>query len=172
MSAFDKALAFTLSPDIEGGMSNHPLDRGGKTNRGVTQRAYDTWRTTTGRFRRSVDLIEDYEVRELYHDDYWTPCNCNALPEPVALAVFDMAVNSGTWNAKLTLQRAVHVRADGVIGPVTLAAVKATPDALLRLLERRGAYIQEVIYVTPTQVTFLEGWITRLLRQAWKGGVA
>lgn len=165
MSPFDFALAQTL--EYEGGSSNHPLDRGGRTNRGITQRSYDLWRATTGRFKRSVDLIEDQEVRQLYHDDYWTPCNCDALPEALACAVFDMAVNSGTWNAKLTLQRAVRTQADGVIGPVTLAAIKVTPDVVLRFLERRMGYIQEVITVAPSQVAFLEGWGKRLLRQAY-----
>ena len=164
--AFLRALAFTTSPEIEGGYSNHPQDRGGPTNHGITQRTYDNWRTTTGKEKRMVDLIDDYEVSAIYHDDYWVPCNCEQLPEPLSIAVFDMAVNSGTWNAKLTLQRALNVKADGIIGPVTLRAAKATPNVTLRFLEKRGAFIQEILYARPGQVAFLEGWIKRLLRLA------
>lgn len=167
MSAFDRALAYTLGPDVEGGISNNPLDRGGLTANGFTQRTYDTYRLTTGKPKRSVELIEDDEKTAIARDLFWASCNCDLLPDDLALAVFDMAFNSGPWNAKLTLQRAVRVRADGVIGPATVAAVKATPDVALRFLEKRMAYIQDVISTAPSQVAFLEGWGKRLLRQAW-----
>lgn len=167
MTPFDRALERTLG--FEGGATNHPLDRGGPTNQGITQRTYDAWRITSGRPKRSVDLMEMDELYAIYRDNYWIPASCEYLPEELACAVFDMAVHSGPWNAKLTLQRAVMVRADGVIGPVTLAAVKATPDVVLRFLKKRGGYLQEVISVAPNQVAFLEGWIARLLDQAWRG---
>lgn len=164
--AFLKALELTLG--FEGGYVNHPLDRGGATHYGVTQKTYDTWRRTTGKGLQDVALISELEVRAIYWSDYWVPCNCDELPADLACAVFDMAVNSGPWNAKLTLQRALMVRADGVIGPNTIRAAKAMPDAVLRFLKRRGAFIQELIYTRPTQVVFLEGWINRLLDQAWR----
>jgi lysozyme family protein len=170
--AFEAALEFTLHPEIEGGLSDHPRDRGGRTNHGITQKTYDAYRTSTGQERRLVDLIEEREMRAIYHDDYWVPCNCDALAPALAAAVFDMAVNSGVWNAKIALQRAVHVRADGVVGPVTVAASKATPDVILRFLEKRMAYIQDVLFARPSQVEFLEGWGIRLLRQAWNGAKA
>jgi lysozyme family protein len=166
--AFHRALSFTLAPEIEGGYSNHPKDRGGVTMNGYTQRLYDTWRTTTGRPKRSVELIDENEKVQIAYDEFWTPCNCEALPEPLSHAVFDMAFNSGTWNAKLTLQRALRVRADGVIGPLTIKAAKETPDAVLAFLKRRGAFIQEVILTRPDQVVFLEGWFNRILIQAWR----
>lgn len=166
--AFLRALEFTLDPGIEGGYSNHPQDRGGPTNRGVTQATYDNWRARHGKPRRSVEMIEDAEVSDLYFEDYWTPCACESLPEPLSHAVFDMAVNSGTWNAKLTLQRALGVRADGVIGPITLREAKTAQNATLRFLIRRGAFIQEIIATRPSQVAFLEGWIKRLLLLAVK----
>lgn len=164
-SAFDRALERTLA--YEGGYVNNPLDRGGPTNRGITQRAYDAWRKTTGQEPRSVDLVEDAEVRAIYLADYWMPCNCDSLPEPIGAAVFDMAVNSGVWNAKITLQNAVRVRADGVIGEATIAAANATPNALLRFLKGRAAFIAEILHERPTQCAFLEGWINRLLDQCY-----
>lgn len=135
---------------------------------GVTQKTYDAWRKTTGQPLRPVDDMTDLELKAIYFSDYWTPCNCDALPENLARAVFDMAVNSGPWNAKLALQRSLRVRADGVIGPATIAAAKATPDAVLQFLKRRGAFIQEILIARPTQVAFLEGWLNRLLEQAWR----
>jgi lysozyme family protein len=163
---FVKALEHTLR--FEGGYVHHPLDRGGATNYGITQKTYDGWRRTTGKPLQSVEFITDLEVRGIYFENYWQPCNCEALPERLGECVFDMAVNSGPWNAKLTLQRAVMVRADGVIGPLTISAAKSMPDAVLRFLKRRGAFIQEILYTRPSQVAFLEGWFNRLLDQAWR----
>lgn len=172
MSAFDRALKQTLG--FEGAWSNTPGDRGGETHYGITQRAYDNWRVTTGQGKRSVALIEDEEVRAVYLADYWLPCRCDDLPELLALAVFDMAVHSGVWNAKISLQRALGVKPDGVIGPITLrTAAESQPRAMvMRFLRQRSAFIQECIYAHPSDVQFLEGWINRLVQQAFDAGGA
>lgn len=164
MTPFETAMERTLA--FEGGTSDHPLDHGGRTRFGITQKTYDAWRGSKG--ARPVDQIEDAEVSAIYHDNYWTPCACDQLPERLAAAVFDMAVNSGPWNAKLTLQRSLGVRADGVIGPVTLKAAADAPEAVLRFLRRRGAFLQELLITRPDQVVFLEGWLNRIIDQAWR----
>lgn len=165
MSAFDKALAQTLG--FEGGWSNVRGDRGGSTNYGITQRSYDGWRTRKGLPTRQVDLIEDPEIRAIYFEDYWTPARCGELPEPIALVVFDMAVNSGVHNAGIVLQRALGVAVDGVIGPETLraAADSIFPHIVMRFLKKRAAFIQDVIEAHPSDVQFLAGWVARLLDQ-------
>jgi lysozyme family protein len=166
VTSFDDALERTLG--FEGGHVNHPADRGGNTNYGVTQKAYDAWRKTTGQPTQPVDFITDAEVRELYLADYWKPCNCDALPPVLAACVFDMAVNSGVWNAKITLQRALSVKADGVVGDLTVKAANATPQAVLRFLKQRAALYVEIVQERPSQAVFLHGWINRLLDQAWR----
>jgi lysozyme family protein len=163
--SFDRALARVLG--YEGGLSDNPADRGGRTDHGITQRTYDAWRTTTGQAKRPVDYVTDDEVRAIYLSDYWMPCNCDSLPENLAEAVFDMAVNSGVWNTKLALQRAVRVQADGVIGPQTVAAAQAAPDAVLAFLKQRAGLIAEILATKPSQTIFAGGWISRLLEQAW-----
>lgn len=166
MTVFERALAVTLG--FEGGISDNPLDAGGFTNHGVTQKTYDTWRTTTGQGKRPVSDITDYEIRAIYLSDYWMPCNCDSLPDNLALAVFDMAVNSGVWNAKLALQRAVHVQTDGVIGANTVAAANAAmPGIILDFLKQRGHLIAEILMEKPSQSAFAPGWISRLIEQTW-----
>lgn len=165
--AFDRALAFTLG--VEGEISNDPADRGGLTNRGITQRLYDAWRTTTGKPRQDVRLITLEEITQIARDEFWEPCACGELPDDLAIAVFDMAFNSSPWNAKLTLQRALGFTGkdvDGVIGIHTLQAVKTTPDAAFEFLVARGAYIRDLCWRDPSQLKFLGGWINRLLLQA------
>lgn len=166
-TSFDTALERTLG--FEGGLSDNALDRGGRTNYGITQVTYDRWRSAKNLPCRPVDLIEDNEVRDIYHEEYWETCNCDALPERLAAVVFDMAVNSGPWNAKLTLQRALGTKGDGVIGPETIRlANDAGEEAVLRFLKRRACFIEDLLQTRPSQVAFLSGWIGRLLDQAWR----
>jgi lysozyme family protein len=163
---FAAALDRTLS--YEGVLSNNPLDPGGRTYRGVTQRAYDAWRKSKGLGSRMVDLITDREITDFYFEEYWQPAGCEQLPAELAMAVFDMAVNSGTWNAKLTLQEALRVKCDGVIGPATVNAAKAEPDAALLFLKKRATFVADIVARKPAQSAFLAGWMNRLIDQAWR----
>src|SRR5690606_22830800 len=66
---------------------------------------------------------------------YWARVQGDKLPADIAFQVVDAAVNHGTGNAIRWLQRAVGVADDGIIGPVTLAAVtKADPTDLVLLV--------------------------------------
>lgn len=170
MSAFDIALERTLG--FEGGTSDSPIDRGGFTHRGITQGLYDRWRRKHGLKLQGVIFITDDEIRAVATDFFWNPCRCDELPDVLAVAVFDMAFNSGESDAIEALQKACGAHVDGEIGPQTIAAAhRADSDALLRFLMARGAHIQDTIADDPPQLGNLEGWINRLLTQAWNGGV-
>jgi lysozyme family protein len=165
MTAFEVALAQLYG--FEGGFANNPLDHGGRTFRGVTQISYNAWRLARKLPIRPVEEATDAEITALYREVFWDTAGCDQLPVPLAIVVFDMAVNSNPINAKRTLQRALGVKDDGVIGPATIEAAKKTPDAVLLFLEARGKFIASIIRARSDQVEFLAGWITRLLRQAW-----
>lgn len=153
----------------EGGYVNDPNDPGGATNQGITQAVYDAWRRGRGLVPRPVLGIDPGEVRQIYLERYWTPARCDEFPAPVALVHFDCAVNAGVEQAALTLQRAVGVTADGVIGPVTLAAARARPPLELvdELLFQRLRYYRAIaIRKRPDGRdlrTFLPAWTGRLL---------
>jgi lysozyme family protein len=89
------------------------------------------------------------------------------MPEPVAVGVFDMAVNAGNRTAVRLLQRAVRVTDDGIIGPVTLAAVNsAKPDALavLYAAERLMHYA-----AIPGWQRYGRGWSSRVIETTLEG---
>lgn len=112
MSNFAKALEVVLHH--EGGYVNHPSDPGGETIYGISRRSHpDVW----AKGRPTLD-----DAKRIYYRDYWLPIKADAMPFPVALMVFDAAVNAGNRRAAILLQRALRVTADGSIGPVTLAA--------------------------------------------------
>lgn len=78
---------------------DHPADPGGATNQGVTQGAYDRWRTRQRLPTRSVREITPAEVRGVYHADYWLAIGADELEPARAAALFDAAVNSGVGRA-------------------------------------------------------------------------
>jgi len=152
----DACLAFVL--EAEGGFSDHPSDPGGATNLGITRR-------TLSEFRDAEASVEDVraltreEAREIYRTRFWTPLRCAELPPGVDLMVFDFGVNAGPGRSARLLQRAAGVTADGSIGPVTLAAVRARrpADLIARLADDRKAYYRGL----DAFPTFGRGWTRR-----------
>lgn len=126
----------------EGGFVDDPDDPGGATNHGVT---IHTMR------RLGLDLTRDgtvdaADVRaltrgqavDIFVDRYFTRPGLGGLPEMLQPSVFDMQVNAGanaiTILQKLLARMGFPCRADGVLGPETLAAAAqaatAAPDHL------------------------------------------
>ena len=162
--SFSKALEFALR--WEGGYSNHPADKGGETNFGVTHAVYDAYRKTHGYALQSVKKISPSEVRDIYQKRYWDISGCDLLGEKLALAHFDWAVNGGVNRAILTLQQVVGVNPDGVIGPLTSQAIiaAAATHKEVWLCDRYNS-LREGCYRrwgVGSQAVFLVGWMNRL----------
>ena len=107
----------------EGGYSNDAHDPGGMTDDGIIQREYDLDRRSWGEPTQWVKNISPDEYRTIYYLKYWLP-DCPKLYPGLDLEYFNMCVNGGPHRATVLLQQAIDVTADGVFGPVTLAAVK------------------------------------------------
>jgi lysozyme family protein len=159
---FDSSLPFILR--WEGGFVDHPADRGGATNRGVTQRVYDGWRARQGQPARSVRLIDDAEVHAIYESDYWVPPRCDLLSGPMDLVHFDTAVNMGPGRAVRFLQSAVRCPVDGDFGPGTALAVASCEpgSAVIAYCDAREAFYRALVARKPDQAVFLKGWLNRL----------
>lgn len=160
---FKKALVFVLAR--EGGYVNHPNDKGGPTNKGITQGTYDTYSKLQGLACSDVRDIEDEVVAAIYYHSYWLSAHCDKLPYPLNVVVFDMAVNSGPSRAIKMLQRILALGQDGVVGPKTLAAIAAIKDpkgACEDYIEEREAFFRAIVVNNPSQGVFLKGWLSRL----------
>jgi lysozyme family protein len=157
-SNFDDALARVLVS--EGGYVNNPKDPGGATNKGITQRVYNLYRSRLNLSAQSVQNISDAEVRQIYKEQYWDVAKCDSLPVGISYCVFDGDVNSGVSQSTKWLQRALGVTVDGAIGPNTItAANEAEPDALIdAICDRRLAYLKAL----STWKTFGKGWSSRV----------
>lgn len=117
----------------EGGYVNDPDDPGGATNYGVTigtLRALGMDLTGDGRITvADVRALTPRIAGEIFQRHYFYGPRIDRLPEALHATVFDMYVNAGS-NAVKILQRLVRrltgrrIAADGLIGPMTLAAVE------------------------------------------------
>ncbi len=155
---FDACLKLTLQ--FEGGYSDHPADPGGATNLGITRRTLAAWRGCPVS-KSDVRMLKREEAAKIYRSNYWDAVRGDDLPEGIDAAVFDHAVNSGPRAAARLLQKALGLKADGVIGAGSLALVRVTPrENLLRdLLRRRRGFLQRL----RTFSIFGRGWTRRLL---------
>lgn len=154
---FEQCLAFVLKH--EGKFVNHPKDPGGMTNLGVTKRVWEEW------IGHAVDEAEmraltPDAVAPLYKKNYWDKIKADSLPAGVDYSVFDCAVNSGPSQAVKFIQRALNLTADGVIGPLTIAAAEQRDPAELieQFYEERLHFLQSL----KTWDTFGKGWQRRV----------
>lgn len=154
---FEQALDVIL--EHEGGFVNHPKDPGGMTNLGVTKRVYEEW---VGRSVQETEMrsLTPAKVAPIYKANYWQATKCDELPESVALCVFDSAVNSGTRRAAKWLQKSVGAVQDGIIGPMTLAAVrdKSEREIINAYMDSRLSFLRSL----RTWSTFGRGWKRRV----------
>lgn len=152
-SLFDQAVGFVLQERIEGGYVNDPRDPGGETNFGISKRSYPK--------RNIANLTRDQAI-QIYRTDFWNAAGCEDMPPKLAIAAFDCAVNQGVTIAKRLIQKAVGVKADGIIGPVTKAAIARSDEHEL-VLEFISWRLRRYAF-TANAATYMRGWSVRSLK--------
>lgn len=161
----------------EGGYVDHPADRGGPTNWGVTQAVarQNGYAGLMQKLPRSVAV-------EIYRKLYWFGPRFDAvaaLMPRLAEELFDTGINMGTGTATHFLQRALNalnrnaadypdIPTDRRIGPATLNALKAfqakrgksAEGVLVKAVEvlQGGRYLT-VAETNPSQEAFFYGWL-------------
>lgn len=160
----------------EGGYSDHPNDRGGKTMMGITEGTLNSAYKSGIVGHNDVKKLTRAEAEKIYDKRFWGPSKSNIMPWPLNLLNFDMAVNHGIGGGGKILQRAINVilvdspiKVDGSIGNETLAALKACTSndehmALFCtiLLDMREKRFGEIVHSNPSQKAFLKGWLNRV----------
>jgi lysozyme family protein len=143
----------------EGGYVNDPRDPGGRTNLGVTQRAWEAYWNRSSSEEEMRKLTPNI-VKPFYKSMYWDKIRGDQLPSGVDYAAYDLAVNSGVGRASKYLQEIAGVVADGVIGPKSLEAIKAcnSKELVDSLCDMRLDFLKRL----PTFATFGKGWSRRV----------
>ena len=168
---YEACLNFVL--EREGGFVDDPVDRGGATNFGITQRVFTEWLARQRQSPASVRDITSSEVEAIYRANYWNLVRGDELAAPLDLVMFDCAVQHGVGRAIKFLQAAVMVEADGVFGPVTMRVTQDSPAVLVaaRVMQTRKEFYAKIIANDPTQKRFQNGWNNRMVALAQQTGL-
>jgi len=176
---FEKALPKILK--YEGGYSNHPLDKGGPTNLGITlstvQHFYEDY--DYGDLDGDGDIdIDDIklldtpeEAAPIYKKYYWDKMRLDEFPAGIDFLMFDFGVNSGPKNAIKILQRALNMQSyglevDGLLGARTLFCTNSCvrDTLILYMIIQREDFYNRIVTNNPSQQVFYNGWMNRLRR--------
>jgi len=171
MTLIERLIADVLKK--EGGYVNHPADKGGATNYGITQATLSHY---LGRKCTPADVkvMSKATAADIYEHNYFINTGIPQLPEAIIPVMFDMAVNHGGHAAIRMLQlelaeflSSIHVgEVDGIIGKRTIAATKAMVAAheklfINQLVNRRINFYRSIVKNNPSQAVFLNGWVNR-----------
>lgn len=158
---FDKA--FELVIGHEGGFTLHSGDPGNWTGGKVgigTLKGTKYGIAASSYPKEDIKNLTIDKAKQIYKRDYWDKAKCDSLPDGLRFHVFDVSVNSGVSRGVKTLQQALGVDVDGVIGNKTIAAAKAqnTGETLLSFYSFRIAFYTSL----NTFSTFGKGWMNRV----------
>ena len=148
-AAFDRLIGH------EGGYVNHPDDPGGETKYGITKRT-----ARASGYMGSMLALTREDARGIYRSEFWGRAKADSYDFAIAFQLFDAAVNHSIGNAVRFLQRAVGVADDGIVGPVTIKAVRdmSVSDVLARFNAERLDFYTKL----STWPTFGRGWARRV----------
>ena len=155
----------------EGGSkyTNKKSDRGGATKYGIT---IATWRTVgydkngDGKIdENDVKLITEEDFKKVLKKNFWDKWKADQIKnQKVAEILVDWLWASGKWGI-IKPQQLLGVKADGIVGAKTLAAVNNYPNQrqLFDIIKNaRKAFIDKVIKNDPRQIAHKKGWLNRI----------
>ena len=151
----------------EGNFSNDPNDSGGATMKGIT---IGTFRAYFGKNKTVTDLknITDDQWTAIFIQRYWNRWSGDAIKsQSIANLLVDWVWMSGVYGIKYP-QQVLGVKADGVVGAKTIAAINNYPnqkELFEKLWKRRKTYF-EALGKGKNQ-KFIKGWLRRLDDFKW-----
>ena len=148
----------------EGGYGWDRNDPGGPTKFGITcydlaEHRHETM-DSMQHWAPLVKAMSLVEADDIYAQKYATACAFYDLNAGCDCVVFDFGVNSGPSRSIKAAQQIVGVTADGVLGPITLAAINAyDPRSFITVLnDKRLRFLQGLRIWS----TFGRGWTARV----------
>lgn len=150
--------------EVEGGYSDHPEDKGGKTKYGITEETLKAWEEFTGRVHLGIQHLSREQATEIYYDLYWEKIKGDQIPDGLNLMVFDHAVHAGPGVAIRHMQKAIGTLADGIIGPMTLGRLSYldTKDFFLAVHDITVSRLA----IAKKSPTFWLGWFNRIIKMS------
>jgi len=128
----------------EGGCSDDPDDRGGRTFKGIT-----TERARLNGFTRDVCTMSHTMVLDIYREDYWKN-RAAKYGWPMNLAIMNTEVNSGGRRAQTFLDRMAARQIQGTLQQ------KAS-----WFVDQQSDFYRTIVANNSSQRKFLRGWLNR-----------
>lgn len=169
MADIKKFIPFLLKWEGSAKYTNKKSDRGGATKYGIT---IATWRTVgydkngDGKINeKDVQLISEEDFKNVLKNNFWDKWKADKIKnQKVAEILVDWLWASGKWGI-IKPQQLLGVKADGIVGSKTIAAVNDYQDQrqlFERIKSARKTYIDNVIKAHPEQIVNKKGWLNRI----------
>ena len=162
MAEKKKLIPFILK--WEGGFANHPDDKGGATNKGITIATLRHF-LGSGKTVGQLKAMTDEQWETIFRKGFWDKFEADKIAnQSVANICVDWAWCSGATTAIKQVQRLLGVAADGVVGNTTLGAINnADPEKLFeKIKSARLAFVEAIVKRDASQQVFLKGWRNRI----------
>lgn len=125
---------------LEGGYVNNPVDKGGRTNFGLTEEILASFNTKNGANYQTKTLTPD-QAKTIYYMDFFIPiCAENNLAS--YYHYFDLCVNSGYGAYK--------------------QCDDETKGDIRKIIKWRKNKYAEIVKKDPSQSIFIKGWYNRI----------
>ncbi|MBR1769951.1 MAG: peptidoglycan domain protein [Bacteroidales bacterium] len=161
MADYKKLKPFILK--WEGDFSNHPKDKGGATNKGIT---IATFRSVFGKDKTVADLknMTDSEWDYIFKKYFWDRWQADKIVcQSVANILVDWVWASGKYGITIP-QELLSVQPDGIVGVQTLTALnnQNSKEFFDKVKKRRLEYCLRIVKNDTKQKVFLQGWQNRI----------
>jgi len=168
--------AFQNAITTEGGYVNDPQDPGGETYKGVARKIWSKWagwQTIDALKRQSAfpanlekDASLQQSIADFYRVEFWDRLLLDQIEsQDAANSIFNFAVNAGIGTSATLAQMVVEVKADGMIGPDTTAAINSfdTDHFIAAFTVAKIARYIHIVRKRPTSRKYFFGWVCRAL---------
>lgn len=162
-SNFDKVFERVIGH--EGLFQNHPGDRGNWTT-GVVGKGENKgtkWGLSAMSYPTlDIKNLSEARAKTIYYRDWWLKLGLENMGFAIAYQMFDASINHGSHNAIKMLQRALGIKDDGIIGPVTRRALYHfdESDLLMLFLAERLEFFTNL----GGFIDFGKGWTRRIAK--------
>lgn len=168
---FDYAFHYVLKN--EGGYSDDLDDPGGATNYGITQKELESCHKSL-RLPKDVKNLTIEDAYKYYKYKWDSNHYDDINSQKIAIKLFDLCVNLGTYESTIILQRAINacaygfnLKEDGILGQKTIYAVNSLhidnkDELLLNNIRKQAVHVYELIIKNKPQLKkFEKGWLKR-----------
>jgi lysozyme family protein len=127
---------------------NDPADPGGETKYGIDKRSHPT-----------VDIrsLTEESAKKIYWQE-WNAQGVADFPVPLRQVYFNYCVNTGQSRAVKLVQQALGLKIDGILGPVTKAAIAKCDHVAVA---HKTSDFADSFYRSLNKLRFMRGWLNR-----------